>query len=244
MLDDIIQGDTILVIDDLERKSPSLEMVDLLGFIEMYREKCSVIVIGNTAGIEGEDKAVFDRYSERLFDQQYILTDISAEVLELVMNKNVEQISAEARKLIIASFRRSRDSNMRTLLKIGIVVTEAFHQLAEHDAVDLLESKFFIPTIVALMIEKHSKGKDISSLPLDRSWIVPDDATSAFLKEYSLSTRIGFSLAPFVELIEHKRLMLSQLNESLGVKTLDELEIAFHKVIYYWCHSMDLVKSA
>lgn len=67
--------DTLVCLDDIERKSDSLPMSEILGLVNYLRNerKCQVLMIMHDE--ESEDKDYFDKYKEKVFDEVLILDD-------------------------------------------------------------------------------------------------------------------------------------------------------------------------
>lgn len=71
----------IIVIDDLERMKPSIELEEIFGVVEELK-KCNyakVILIANTEELKG-NKEVWERYSEKVIDRIYKVTECSKEI--------------------------------------------------------------------------------------------------------------------------------------------------------------------
>lgn len=70
----------IIVIDDLERMKPSIELEEIFGIVEELK-KCNyvkVILIANTKELKID--AVWKRYSEKVIDRIYKVTECSKEI--------------------------------------------------------------------------------------------------------------------------------------------------------------------
>lgn len=118
----------VLIFDDLERISPNLSVVDVMGWINAYaeHEKCKVIIICNEKAIRQQSEIRQDnRYEEYLkYKEKTIrytidfLADVSA-VYDLVVHKKdpKEKEFYQANKaLILDLFACGGDKNIRTLL--------------------------------------------------------------------------------------------------------------------------------
>lgn len=71
----------IIVIDDLERMKPSIELEEIFGVVEELK-KCNyvkVILIANTEDLK-RNKKVWKRYSEKVIDRIYKVTECSKEI--------------------------------------------------------------------------------------------------------------------------------------------------------------------
>lgn len=107
-------SDTLVCIDDYERKSSSLSGREILGLISHLVEKknCSVILILNQGQISG-DAAEYTQFSEKVFDYEVEFSPTSEEAAQLVFSKDNEY---ELR--LLNNSRSLNISNIRLLKKI------------------------------------------------------------------------------------------------------------------------------
>lgn len=77
---------TLVCLDDIERKSDSLPMSEILGLINYLRNerKCQVLMI--THDEESEDKEYFDKHKEKVFDEVLILDDSLSIIKDPISN--------------------------------------------------------------------------------------------------------------------------------------------------------------
>jgi hypothetical protein len=90
---------TILCIDDLERKSPNIDIKDLLGLIERASTNFSIIFIANSAKLQN-DKESFIEYKEKIIDYQINIDDLDLETLRKVAKLSSENIEEKDIELI------------------------------------------------------------------------------------------------------------------------------------------------
>lgn len=90
---------TILCIDDLERKSPNIDIKDLLGLIERASTNFSIIFIANSAKLQN-DKESFIEYKEKIIDYQITIDDLDLETLRKVAKLSSENIEEKDIELI------------------------------------------------------------------------------------------------------------------------------------------------
>lgn len=66
--------DQIVCIDDLERKSASLPMRDVLGFVSFLKEQrnCKVLLLTNSNELPETEKKQYDDYHEKVFDRTMV----------------------------------------------------------------------------------------------------------------------------------------------------------------------------
>lgn len=67
----------IIVLDDLERISQTIQLQEILGIVEELKQ-CNymkVILIANTEEFSRENKAIFEKYTEKVMDKVYYITE-------------------------------------------------------------------------------------------------------------------------------------------------------------------------
>jgi len=80
-------SDSIICIDDMERKSAKLEMRDIMGLVEFLKNQrgCKVVVLLND---KKDDSGIYSEYKEKVFDDALIISDISSVLSRLVESFN------------------------------------------------------------------------------------------------------------------------------------------------------------
>ncbi|MEA3318419.1 MAG: hypothetical protein U9Q88_00225 [Bacillota bacterium] len=76
----------VICFDDLERKSDSINMKEMLGLIERASINFDVILIANTKEIKEEDLNVFNLYKEKVVDHVIEINKINRDILKLILN--------------------------------------------------------------------------------------------------------------------------------------------------------------
>lgn len=78
--------DTLVCLDDIERKSDSLPMSEILGLVNYLRNErnCQVVTILHDE--ESEDKIYFDKHKEKVFDEVLILDDSLSIIKDPISN--------------------------------------------------------------------------------------------------------------------------------------------------------------
>lgn len=76
--------DTLVCLDDIERKSDSLPMSEIMGLVNYLKNErnCQIIMILHDA--ESEDKDYFDKHKEKVFDELLVLDDSLSIVKSIV----------------------------------------------------------------------------------------------------------------------------------------------------------------
>lgn len=119
----------IVCIDDLERKSGSLDMRDILGLISFLKEQrsCKVVVLLNDEKLEGDDKE-FRAQLEKVADTAVRFEPSPEEAAEIGIDKSGrfhENLRAHCIALGIV--------NIRTIKKIERIARRLEEELGEHD---------------------------------------------------------------------------------------------------------------
>lgn len=76
--------DTLVCLDDIERKSDSLPMSEIMGLVNYLKNErnCQIIMILHDA--ESEDRDYFDKHKEKIFDELLVLDDSLSVVKSIV----------------------------------------------------------------------------------------------------------------------------------------------------------------
>ena len=66
-------NESLICIDDLERKGKNLSMSDVMGLVSYLKEEkeCKVVLIHNDGALDGNDQREFDKYREKVIDFEY-----------------------------------------------------------------------------------------------------------------------------------------------------------------------------
>lgn len=116
-------SETIICIDDLERKSNKLDMKDLMGFISQLKteKNCQVIVILHQDKIN-EQNTEFQEYKEKVFDEVFYLTDNFSTIKEMIKNTEMIDIYQEFYdKLKVKNLRfyQKVDKDFQNMMSLG-----------------------------------------------------------------------------------------------------------------------------
>ena len=76
------QEKSVVVIDDIERKSPNVCMREFLGIVEELKQRtgCIIIMIANGEEMDEEDRTVFQKYGEKIIDREFHITEQAADI--------------------------------------------------------------------------------------------------------------------------------------------------------------------
>jgi len=72
----------IIVFDDIERINSEFPLDSFLGFVEELRisTKTKIILVANIDEIEGSNKNIFKRFTEKVIDKEYSIDNVSSEI--------------------------------------------------------------------------------------------------------------------------------------------------------------------
>jgi hypothetical protein len=236
---------SLVCFDDLERKSIGLGMIEFLGIVEWIKEKCSVIVVGNTDSIaEPDDKEIFQRYRERVFDRECHLQEPEFDAMRTVY-KNVFKNTQEPvfPDIVINEYTRSGDKNLRTLRRIGLELADLSASLQKAGESELVEQQNLIRTVVALIVEKYSGAQSIGDYLGHSHWIDENSSVHQLMEKYSLPANLSFSLDPFIDYIENRILRPKDIAEALGIVRMKPEKEALAMLVWWWVFSWETVKS-
>lgn len=245
LIQDALKPESLVCFDDLERKSTGLSMIEFLGIVEWIKEKCSVMVVGNTDSIaESNEKDVLQRYRERIFDREYYLhepeSDAMRTVYERGFNNTQEPVLPD---VVIKEYARSGDKNLRTLRRIGLELADLSTSLQKAGESELVEKQDLIRTVVALMVEKYSCAQSIGQYLGHSRWIDENSPANQLMQKYSLPNRLSFSLDPFIDYIENRVLRPQEIAEALGMVRMKPEKEALAMLFWWWVFSWETVKS-
>ena len=79
--------ETLICIDDIERKGKNLSIADIFGLANQLKEsrECKIIFIFNQDGLNSEDKASVDLYFEKVIDASVDFEPTPAELIEIAL---------------------------------------------------------------------------------------------------------------------------------------------------------------
>jgi hypothetical protein len=80
----------IICIDDLERRGSGLSVKDVFGLISFLREQrgCKIVLLLNADALEGEGKAEFETYFEKVVDARLVFVPTAAEAIAIALRKD------------------------------------------------------------------------------------------------------------------------------------------------------------
>lgn len=154
---ELVGKNQIICFDDVERISPDLKAIDLLGTINLLSEikHCKILLIMDEDKFKEKDS--YEEYKERIVDSTLYMEFDPLNIYDILIKKyknkdNFYSFLKKHKELIIRPMINLEHKNLRTLKRIIGVIAEinSFNH-------KLLEPKY-IPSLAALMIE-YNLGK-------------------------------------------------------------------------------------
>jgi len=80
-------GETLICIDDLERKGKDLDVREILGTISQLKEEksCKIVLILNASGLDSENRSQFEAYREKVIDIELAFSPTAEECAEIAL---------------------------------------------------------------------------------------------------------------------------------------------------------------
>ena len=200
--------ETIVCIDDFERRGNSLSARDVLGLVSNLIEKknCSVILILNEGSLKPDDE--FFTYSEKVFDYEIVFSPSVQESASLVFSP-----SGEARKIVSENAIKLKINNVRLLKKIDYFAGLLHERLNGCNELVQRQAYRTLPLAVLSIYGGNSAGVDIDFLLTYQGSLsgyrMPDDDRSPeeirllaeldlkieYLQDYGFSSTDEFDVA-------------------------------------------------
>lgn len=122
----------VICFDDIERKSESLNMKDLLGLAASLKElrNCKVVFILNEDQLKTSDKEEFFRYNEKLIDWSFDFSPSFAEAFDLVFSSDDINYNFIRQKAQLLDIR-----NIRVLKRIRVMIDYFTSRLTSDSAI-------------------------------------------------------------------------------------------------------------
>lgn len=158
----------VLVFDDLERISPQLSVIDVMGWINSFVEhqKCKVIIVCNEDAIEHQsiinnDSRYKDylQYKEKTVRFTHFFESNPSDVYDvLIENKDAEvkTFYEKYKYLVLDLFAQGGEKNLRTLIFILDCLYKVCQSAIEQNIADEIIEKLIITFVTYAM--EHKKG--------------------------------------------------------------------------------------
>lgn len=108
--------DYIICIDDIERKSSSLHIRDILGLICYLRDekRCKVVMLQNSDALEKNDEEYLNKYAEKIIDYDITLEPTAEDTINIVFGNG----NKEEGELLRENIKKLQINNIRIIKKI------------------------------------------------------------------------------------------------------------------------------
>lgn len=152
---DILE-DTLICIDDFDRKSESLEPEDILGIVSKLKEEqnCKVVMIFNDNALDDGDRDKYDLLREKVVDIEINYSPTTSEIYNIAFNDG-----SEINESIISRASRLGINNIRILKKIKGLSEKANELIKNEVKQEVIQQA--INTIVLLTWCFYAKDKNI-----------------------------------------------------------------------------------
>lgn len=239
--------DSLICIDDLERKGKHLRSADVLGLVSQLREdrNCKVVILLNDEHLEGEDRAEFESYLEKAVDINLRFNPTPMECAEIALEA---LDGADELKLLVKERTTVlKIDNVRAIRKLYSFVRQieplledyesrVFHSVAQ--TIVLMGWCHLQPEIApskdALIRNKYTRLSYLSSeeselTPQEKEWVrLIADYGYSHTDKFDIALLRGIEDGYFTKEIIDKH--ATELNQKVETDTATaELEEVWHK---------------
>ncbi|MFC1552660.1 P-loop NTPase fold protein, partial [Candidatus Latescibacterota bacterium] len=151
-------NNSIICIDDLERKGNGLDVKDVMGLINSLKEEksCKVVFILNDEAIEKEMKEDYKLFREKVIDIELQFDPTAEECADIALLKddeNFKNLKAFTTKLGI--------NNIRIIKKIERLANEMIGLLSQYDQNVLYQA---LQSLTLFMWSRYAKGENVPDI--------------------------------------------------------------------------------
>ena len=150
-----IKKKSIIVLDDLERLSTSINYIDLMGYINsLYLSGCRFICLMSSQKLSEDRKKDFNEFKEKVFDSVYKISSFDKSIVESMF-----------RDLKIANIFETYDlfeNNLRLVQKTKCFYTKVKHRIDENEMKHIDFNELAILKACAIVINICLKSYDYS----------------------------------------------------------------------------------
>jgi hypothetical protein len=125
--------ETIVCIDDIERRGDNLEIRDVMGLVSLLKEqkRCKVMLILNDDAFDNDDEKVFRKYHEKVIDTSLTFAPSPQECVAIAISQDTNAGKLLAQNVVTLGIR-----NIRVIKKIERLITRIETMLSGyHDQV-------------------------------------------------------------------------------------------------------------
>ena len=160
--------DYVLVFDDLERLSPELSVIDVMGWINSYTENqhCKVVLVCNEdavkeqAEIRGDNRYMeYLKYKEKTIRYTYVYeSDVDKVYDALIVKKTAEEKTfyEKHKRLVLELFNQGGENNLRTL----IFILDCLYRVCQSIIAQKVEEEIVEQLIITFVVYamEHKRG--------------------------------------------------------------------------------------
>lgn len=154
------KSEITIIIDDLERKSDSLEIKEILGFIDSITRNSGikVILVASMDNLSSKEREAFNNYTEKSIDRIYEITTYSSEAPQNIMGENMWNS-------IRTLYLNHKITNLRTLEKTQYFIKEVIDEIPPKNFSEKIDKEdiYKICAAVIIFVVDHNKRRE--SLP-------------------------------------------------------------------------------
>ncbi|BCO31061.1 hypothetical protein TspCOW1_11640 [Thiohalobacter sp. COW1] len=151
--------DTLICIDDFERKGDSLKPKDILGVLSELKERknCKIVLILNDESFDDEKlEEEYKKYKEKVIDIEMRFDPLASESVDIALNSEAKE------KLILKEYiEKLKINNIRTIKKIERLSTLLSGLLNKYEPEVLKQT---IHTLVLYSWCIYHKGEDVPTI--------------------------------------------------------------------------------
>ena len=138
----------ILIIDDLERIGPNINMEDILGIIEELNkiEYLNIVVIANEEEIKDNNKDIYNRFKEKVIERVYYIDEYDEKAVDNICSNIKDK---NVKKILKHLYINSNNKNLRTLIKTVKYLNQIFKnikikELTENNIIRLVKCILYL----------------------------------------------------------------------------------------------------
>lgn len=216
--------ETIVCIDDLERKSDELAMKDVLGLVAHLRDqkRCKVVLILNDDSLDGDDRKNFDKFNEKVIDRSLEYAPNATDCARIALSGE-GPVQEHLRKATVSL----AISNIRIVKKIERYATDVAQLVSKFDASVLRQAlqstvvfgwSVYSKDAPSIDFLRHKRGKALFGL-MEEGELTPEEVAWS-----SLLDEIGFISVDDFDLVLLEGIRRGFFEESAVVRGAEELD--------------------
>ncbi len=173
-------SDTIVCVDDIERRGANLSAREVLGLVSFLKEQrnCKVVLIWNDDA-EDKERAEFDKYHEKVMSRSLTFAPTPAESTQIALAQSSLPLRMLAGNCISLGI-----SNIRLIKRIERSVRELEQLLSKFD-IDVLRQAVHSFTLIAWSIYEPARAPSLDFLRRRGSWAPPDNKDKTIEEQLS-----------------------------------------------------------